>query len=79
MELGRSQVMDHEDWPWIRACRTPLGLSRGRLWRWCVLRTVRDARLAAAQGRPIAARNLARRFERRWWRAVAEIQETGVE
>lgn len=65
-----------EAWPFASACRVPMGLSRRRLWRWCVLRTLRDARLGASRGRPIAPGNLIRRFERRWWRAVARARST---
>lgn len=59
-----------QDWPFAGACGVPVGMSRRRLWQWCVQRTVRDARQAAARGRHIAATTLARRAERRWWRAV---------
>lgn len=59
-----------QDWPFAGACRVPAGMDRSRLWQWCVLRTLRDARLAKARGRPIAATTLARRLERRWRRAV---------
>jgi CRISPR-associated protein Csb1 len=44
----------------------PAGLSAQRAWKWCLLRTVRDARLARQRGRPIAAHHLERQFARRW-------------
>jgi hypothetical protein len=43
-----------------------------RAWRWCVLRTIRDARLARARRRPIAPHHLPRLFCRRW-RACAAV------
>lgn len=47
----------------------PTGCERQRrTWRWCVARTRRDGRLAAARDRPISPRNLERLFARRWWR-----------
>ena len=42
------------------------GLSADRAWRWCVLRTVRDGRLARCRGRPVARHQLGRLFARRW-------------
>jgi hypothetical protein len=47
-------------------------MSAGRAWRWCVLRTLHDARLAARKGRPASVRQWQRRFARRW----AELDET---
>src|SRR5258708_7652150 len=44
----------------------PGGLPAGRAWRWCVLRTVRNARIARRKGRPIAGHHLGRLFARRW-------------
>ncbi len=52
-------------WP-TGAARVPHGLSPQRLWRWCVLRTLRDGRLAAQRNRPISRPNLERLFCRRW-------------
>jgi len=68
-------------WPGAAAYRVPTGLSGQRLWRWCVVRTIRDARLARGEGRPWPAHQLARRFERRWWRCVgagAVAAEPGI-
>lgn len=59
-------------WPGSGALRSPTGLARDRLWRWCVLRTVREASLREREGRRVSAHTLARRFERRWWRAVGD-------
>ena len=44
----------------------PPELSPGRAWRWCVLRTLRDAKLARHKGRPIARHHLEGLFARRW-------------
>jgi len=44
----------------------PAGLSAQRAWKWCLLRTVRDARLGRKRDRPIAAHHLERLFVRRW-------------
>jgi hypothetical protein len=53
----------------------PAGLSADRAWRWCVLRTVRDARLARQKGRPIAMHHLARLFSRRWHQLLDQFDE----
>ena len=42
--------------------------NRQRLWRWCVMRTLRDGRFAKAKGKWIGMRNLERLASRRWWR-----------
>ena len=59
-------------WP-TDAARVPAGLTPARAWRWCVLRTLRDARLAAARGRPMSQRNAERLFRRRWQRAAVRF------
>jgi len=59
-------------WP-MDAARVPADLPPDRAWRWCLLRTLRDARLAAHRGRPISRPNLERLFYRRWWRASASV------
>jgi len=46
--MTREHVWAH--WPGAQACRMPAGLSEERLKRWCLLRTLRDQRLAAARG-----------------------------
>jgi len=53
----------------------PTGLSAGRAWRWCVLRTRRDARLAQRKGRPIAKHHLERLFARRWNDMLDQLTE----
>jgi len=52
-------------WP-TEAARVPEGLSPGRAWRWCLKRTLRDMRLAAARGRPMSRPNALRLLRRRW-------------
>lgn len=59
-------------WP-AEAARVPRGLSPERAWRWCLLRTLRDMRLAALRGRPISRSNAERLLRRRW----RQIQENG--
>jgi hypothetical protein len=54
---------------------TPTGLSANRAWRWCILRTLRDARLARQRGRPIARHHLARLFARRWHEVLDDSLE----
>jgi len=39
---------------------------RQRLWRWCVVRTLRDGRLIRRRGQWVGGRNLERMFARRW-------------
>lgn len=59
--------------------KVPAGLSPERAWRWCVMRTNRDARIAKRNGRPIASHHLARVFARRWHEVlVREIGPTMV-
>jgi hypothetical protein len=49
----------------IRGARqSPKGWRRG--WRWCALRTIRDARHALSERRPIPLHQLRRIFLRRW-------------
>ncbi len=43
---------------------SPKGWRRG--WRWCALRTIRDARHALSEKRPIPLHHLRRVFLRRW-------------
>ncbi len=64
-------------WPWAGACEPPDGLSGERLWRWCVLRTLRDARLARARGRWMSRSAMERRFARRWAQAMKGGPDTG--
>lgn len=64
--------MERVVWP-CPAARAPLGLSVERGWRWCVQRTIRDARLAKARGRPISRSTLERLFNRRWQRLAARL------
>lgn len=64
--------MDRGTWP-CPAARVPRRLGATRGWRWCVLRTIRDARLAAARGRPISRPTLERLFARRWHRLAAGL------
>lgn len=58
------------EWP-TDAARVPKGLTPERAWRWCVLRTVRDYRLAIRAGRYISRPVLERLFCRRWGRIQA--------
>lgn len=58
--------MDAE-WP-TDAARVPEGRSLERAWRWCVLRTLRDMRLAAARGKTMSRANTRRLVWRRWQR-----------
>lgn len=58
-----------EAWP-VKAAHVPVGLPPLRAWRWCVLRTLRDGRLAQRRGRPLSRPNLERLFCRRWSRVV---------
>ena len=53
----------------------PRGLSANRAWRWCVLRTLRDAKLAQRKGRPIARHHLERLFARRWHEVSDQFDE----
>jgi hypothetical protein len=46
-----------------------------RAWRWCILRTARDARLARQKGRPIAKHHLARLLVRRWHQMLHQYDE----
>ena len=55
------------DWP-VESARVPKGLSLERAWRWCMLRTLRDVRLAAKRGRGISRSNARRLMQRRWRR-----------
>jgi|GEM_PF-1177121 len=50
------------------AARVPEGLSPERAWRWCVMRTMRDMRMAARRGRPMSLPNALRLLRRRWGR-----------
>lgn len=59
-------------WP-TEAARVPEGLSPERAWRWCVLRTIRDGRLAVARGQWVSRRNLERLFCRRWWNMAVSL------
>jgi len=52
-------------WP-TEAARVPRGLPPQRAWRWCLRRTLRDVRLAAARGRPMSLPNALRLLHRRW-------------
>jgi len=65
--------MAPDDWPWGKTCRVPAGLSRERLERWCDLKTRHDARLAAARGRSMSAKQFVRRLSRR--RALAGLED----
>ncbi len=62
-----------EHWPWAGELALPDGLAGARLWRWCVLRTLRELRLAHARGRWIGRASLERRFARRWAEADPEV------
>lgn len=42
-----------------------------RLWRWCVMVTLRQARQAVRRGRWVSRPNLERVATRRWWRLSA--------
>jgi predicted transcriptional regulator len=53
----------------------PPELSAERAWRWCVLRTLRDAKQAKSKGRPIATHHLARLFARRWHQMSDQLGE----
>jgi hypothetical protein len=53
----------------------PSDLSADRAWRWCVLRIVRDAKLAKYKGRPIARHHLERLFARRWYDMLENLNE----
>ncbi len=57
----------------VDAARVSVGLLPERAWRWCLLRTLRDMRLAARRGRPISRPNAERLFCRRWARATAHL------
>lgn len=46
--------------------RVPVYLPLPRAWRWCLLATIRDQRLAARRGRAISFPNLRRLLLRRW-------------
>ncbi len=64
-------------WP-TEAARVPEGLSPERAWRWCVLRTVRDVRLAARRGRVISRPNARRLVLRRWGRVIRSVRTDGA-
>ncbi len=51
--------------------RVPCNLPLPRMWRWCVLATMRDLRASAAGGYAISLPNLGRLFARRWADACA--------
>jgi len=61
MERDREQTQR----PYLRGSATT---HHQRLWRWCVMRTLRDGRFAKAKGKWIGMRNLERLASRRWWR-----------
>jgi len=61
------------DWP-VEATLVPQGLSPERAWRWCLLRTLRDVRLAARRGRAISQTNARRLLYRRWEQVKARCE-----
>ena len=44
----------------------PCNLTLERAWRWCIVATIRELRVARSRGRDIAWQNLRRIFMRRW-------------
>jgi hypothetical protein len=68
VRAAESRVLD---WP-ADAARAPEGLSPERAWRWCMLRTLRDMRLAVRRGRAISRPNARRLIQRRWRPFVPE-------
>ena len=58
------------NWPGAKANHVPQQLGKKRLKQWCIQRTIRDQRLATAQGMPMAQRGLKRRLARRVGRGL---------
>lgn len=52
----------------------PSGLTPQQAWRWCLRQTLREGRLAAAEGRAISLPNLERLFCRQWHRVAATLK-----
>ena len=46
--------------------RVPCNMTLDRAWRWCILGSIRELRLAAGREREIAWPNMRRLFARRW-------------
>ena len=46
--------------------RVPCSMTLDRAWRWCILASIRELRLAAQREREIAWPNMRRLFARRW-------------
>jgi len=61
-----SQPEQNMDGPWSpKAARVPLDLTPERARRWCLMKTLHDARIAKHRGRPITRPNLRRLLMRR--------------
>ena len=54
-------------WP-TDAVRVPHNLPPERAWRWCILRTLREVRLARQRGGWMSRVSAERLFSRRWHR-----------
>jgi hypothetical protein len=54
-------------WP-VDALAVPAHLPAERAWRWCLMRTLRDVRLARRRGGWISCSMAERLFNRRWVR-----------
>jgi hypothetical protein len=61
-----------------RRDQVPCNLPLPRVWRWCVMATVRDLRSSMAGGYAISLPNLGRLFARRWADAC-ELHDLPVE
>ena len=59
---GLSETMLHL----VPRQRVPCSMTLDRAWRWCILASIRELRLAARRRREIAWPNLRRLFARRW-------------
>ena len=62
-------------WP-IEQAQVPAHLPADRAWRWCVVRTVRDMRIARRRGHWLSRQTAERLFCRRWgrWRSVESVE-----
>ena len=54
----------------------PSALRMDRLWRWCVLKTLRDLHVSARRGRALSMPNVERLFLLRWNRSAGEAKGT---
>ena len=56
------------------SARVPRGLRPGRAWRYCVLRTLLEARRARRRNRPMPLLTAERLFSRKWHATAADCR-----